>query len=90
MFKKKKILDKYIMPRVLKIDSMTNRPICKSAGSGGGVGSSLAHLCHIRARTGVGSQCFTCKIWGQPDKIIGCNPNGIPCGMTWSAGSYGR
>ena len=79
------------MPRVLPIDTMTNRPICKSAGSGSGVGSRWGHLCHVKARVGVNNQCFTCNIPSLGiNKQIGCDPNGVPCGVTWSQGSYGK
>ena len=81
------------MPRVLPIDTMTNRPICKSAGSGGGVGGRWNHLCHVRARVGVNGQCFTCNIPGLAvgyPKQIGCSAVGVPCGVSWKAGSYGN
>ena len=72
------------------IDSMTNRPICKSAGSGHGVGSRNGHLCHVRARVGVSTQCFTCNIPSLGiNKQIGCSTTGVPCGTSWSNGSYG-
>jgi len=71
------------MPRVLKIDSMTNRPICKNAGSGGFLGTSVNIMkCHNKARVGITGQCFKCKFWGQPAKWIGCAPNsGYKCGQ---------
>ena len=71
-------------------DTITNQPICKGAGSGTGVGSRNGHMCHIRARTGVNGQCYTCVIpfrAGYP-KVIGCSTLGVPCGISWSSGSY--
>ena len=79
------------MPRVLPIETMTNRPICKSAGSGSGVGSRWGHLCHVKARVGVNNQCFTCNIPSLGiNKVIGCSSLGVPCGVTWSKGRYGN
>ena len=71
------------MPRVLKIDSITNRPICKSAGAGGFLGTSVNIMkCHNKARIGLGSQCFRCRIPVLGiDKKVGCNENsGYTCG----------
>ena len=64
------------MPRVLKIDSMTNRPICKSAGAGGFLGTSVNIMkCHNKARVGLSGQCFTCNIPSlKINKKIGCLP----------------
>ena len=74
------------MPRVLKIDSMTNRPICKSAGAGGFLGTSVNIMrCHNKARVGLSGQCFTCNIPSLRiiNKQVGCNPNsGYACGKT--------
>jgi len=70
------------MPRVLKIDSMTNRPICKSAGAGGFLGSSVQKLCHVKARIGASNQCFRCRlpVLGI-DKTVGClGKTGYACG----------
>ena len=70
------------MPRVLQIDSMTNKRICKSAGAGGYTGSKVQGLCHVKSRFGAQSQCFTCNIpnlTGYP-KQVGCNAAGVPCG----------
>lgn len=50
------------MPRVLKIDSLTNKRICKSAGAGGFSGSSVTNKCHNKARIGLSGQCFECKL----------------------------
>ena len=77
------------MPRVLKIDSITHRPICKSAGAGGFLGTSVNIMrCHNKARVGLSSnQCFRCNIPFLGDgisvnKMVGCNPNsGYMCGQ---------
>ena len=75
------------MPRVLRIDSMTHRPICKTAGAGGFSGSNLS--CHSKARIGLGGQCKKCEIpffahGVSINKWIGCangQPGkGVPCG----------
>ena len=70
------------MPRVLKIDSITHRPICKNAGAGGFSGSNL--LCHSKARIGLTGQCSRCVIpffesGVSIDKMVGCG-NAVPCG----------
>ena len=72
------------MPRVLKIDSMTNRPICKSAGAGGFLGTSVNIMkCHNKARVGLSTQCFRCRIPVLGiDKQVGCKgPSGYVCGQ---------
>ena len=90
------------MPRVLKIDSITNRPICKSAGAGGFLGTSVNIMkCHNKARVGLGGQCFTCIIpryavtpSGAPVAInrrIGCNTNsGYVCGQVGGVNTNGN
>ena len=70
------------MPRVLKIDSITHRPICKTAGAGGFSGHN--YLCHSKARIGVTGQCKRCTIpffesGVSIDKMVGCG-NAVPCG----------
>ena len=72
------------MPRVLKIDSITHRPICKTAGAGGFSGHN--YLCHSKARIGVTGQCKRCTIpffesGVSIDKMVGCG-NAVPCGST--------
>ena len=70
------------MPRVLKIDSLTHRPICKTAGAGGFSGHN--YLCHSKARIGVTGQCKRCTIpffesGVSINKMVGCG-NAVPCG----------
>ena len=66
------------MPRVLKIDSITNRPICKTAGAGGFSGHN--YLCHSKARIGLMGQCKMCDIPALGiNKMVGCG-NPVPCG----------
>ena len=70
------------MPRVLKIDSITHRPICKTAGAGGFSGHN--YLCHSKARIGVTGQCKKCTIpffesGVSIDKMVGCG-DAVPCG----------
>jgi len=77
------------MPRVLKIDSMTHRPICKSAGAGGFLGTSVNIMrCHNKARVGLSNQCFRCNIPFFEDgrsinKMVGAcsNTTGYACGQ---------
>lgn len=74
------------MPRVLKIDSITHRPICKTAGAGGFSGHN--YLCHSKARIGVTGQCKRCTIpffesGVSIDKMVGCG-NAVPCGSNLS------
>ncbi len=90
------------MPRVLKIDSITNRPICKSAGAGGFLGTSVNIMkCHNKARVGVSNQCFTCNIpfYGVTrsgaavaiNRRIGCNTNsGYVCGQVGGVNTNGN
>ena len=75
------------MPRVLPIDSMTNKRICKNAGSGGFLGSSVTNACHNKARIGLMGQCFKCSLPfqrpGHPTyiRMIGCaGKSGYKCG----------
>ena len=74
------------MPRVLKIDTLTHRPICKNAGAGGFSGSNLS--CHSKARIGLTGQCSRCVIpffesGVSIDKMVGCG-NAVPCGSNLS------
>jgi len=77
------------MPRVLKIDSITHRPICKSAGAGGFLGTSVNIMrCHNKARVGLSNQCFRCNIPFLGDgisinKMVGCASanSGYVCGQ---------
>jgi len=74
------------MPRVLKIDSITHRPICKTAGAGGFSGHN--YLCHSKARIGVTGQCKRCTIpffesGVSIDKMVGCG-EAVACGSTLS------
>ena len=84
------------MPRVLKIDSMTHRPICKSAGAGGFLGTSVNIMrCHNKARVGISNQCFRCRIpffeaGRSIDKQVGCSPNtGYACGQVGGVNANG-
>lgn len=74
------------MPRVLKIDSITHRPICKTAGAGGFSGHN--YLCHSKARIGLTGQCKRCTIpffesGVSIDKMVGCG-EAVACGSTLS------
>ena len=85
------------MPRVLKIDSITNRPICKSAGAGGFLGTSVNIMrCHNKARVGLSNQCFRCNIPFLGDnisinKMVGCASanSGYACGQVGGVNANG-
>jgi hypothetical protein len=80
------------MPRVLKIDSITHQPICKSAGGGGFLGTSVNIMrCHNKARIGLSTQCFRCRIPVLGiDKRVGCTgATGFACGQVGGVNANG-